>query len=78
MDCQTILVPSGDGKGYTIEAAIPWEAIGITPKVGTKFLFDIGIDDSTDGKLRQHQIMWNGTKENSGDRTHWGTATLLQ
>jgi len=76
--CDTIIVPSGDGKGYTLEAAIPWEALGITPKVGAKLLFDIGINDSTDGKLRQHQIMWNGTNRNSGDRTHWGTGTLLE
>ena len=50
----------------------------MTPKVGAKLLFDIGIDDSTNGEGRQHQIMWNGTERNSGDRTHWGTITLLE
>jgi len=76
--CDNIMIPNGDGKGYTLEVAIPWEALGTTPKVGTKILFDIGINDSVDGKDRQHQIMWNGTQRNSGDRTHWGTATLLE
>ena len=76
--CETIIVPGGDGKGYTLEAAIPWDALGVTPTAGLKLLFDIGIDDSANGEYRQHQIMWNGTQENSRDRTHWGTATLLQ
>ena len=74
--CETMIVPGG--SGYTLEAAIPWDSLGVVPKVGTRLLFDLGIDDSTNGGSRQHQIMWNGTERNSGDRTHWGTITLLE
>ncbi len=76
---ETLIVPGSDEKGYTLEAAIPWKALGVTaPKAGVDLLFDIGIDDSVDGKNRQHQIMWNGTDKNSGDRTHWGHIKLLE
>jgi len=75
-DTQTLIV-AGSG-GYTLETAIPWKALGITPKPGVEFLFDIGINDSVNGDGRQHQIMWNGTDKNSGDRTHWGRIKLLE
>jgi hypothetical protein len=62
-----------------METAVPWKALGVTdPKAGLEILFDIGINDSVDGKGRQHQIMWNGTDKNSGDRTHWGRIKLLE
>jgi hypothetical protein len=75
--CETFLVPGSDGKSYTLEAGIPWEALDVTPKVGTTLLFDIAIDDSSNGQMRNRQITWNGTDKNSGDRTHWGTAKLM-
>ncbi|MCY3020233.1 MAG: hypothetical protein NTW87_14540 [Planctomycetota bacterium] len=70
--------PGVDGKSYTIEAAIPWSALGVKPEVGRELLFDLGVDDSTDGKARRCQLMWNGTAKNSGDRTHWGRLRLNQ
>jgi len=74
---EALIVSGGDGKGYTLEAAIPWKALGVAaPKPGLELLFDIGIDDSV-GADRVHQIMWNGTDKNSGDRTHWGRIKLL-
>ena len=75
---ETLIVPGSDGKSYTLEAAIPWQALGLTPKAGTEILFDIGIDDSVNGDGRQRQLMWNGTDKNSSDRTHWGHAKLLE
>jgi hypothetical protein len=75
--CETMLVPGSDGKSYTLEAAIPWEALGIKPQVGQELRFDVGINDSTDGTDRRVQLMWNGTGKNSGDRTHWGRLKLL-
>jgi hypothetical protein len=73
---EAIIVP-GD-KGYTLQAAIPWKALGVTePKAGLELLFDIGIDDAVTSD-RVHQIMWNGTDKNSGDRTHWGRIKLLE
>jgi len=71
-----LIIPGGGGKSYTLEAAIPWAALGIKPQVGQELLFDLAINDSSDGKIRRAQLMWNGTAKNSGDRTHWGLAKL--
>ena len=76
-ECEALVIPGGDGKSYTLEVAIPWEALGIKPQVATEFLFDLAIDDSANGTSRRAQLMWNGTDKNSGDRTHWGRAKLL-
>lgn len=67
-----------DGKGYTLEAAIPWSAIAIEPKEGLELLFDLGVDDSPDGKGRRAQIMWNGVARNSSDRGAWGRLVLVR
>ncbi len=75
--CDTIVVPGSDGKSYTLEAAIPWEALGTKPQVGQELLFDLAIDASDDGLTRLVQLVWNGGSRDSGDRTHWGRIKLL-
>ncbi len=77
-ECKMHLAANADGKGYTLEAAIPFEALGFELKENMEFLFDIGVDDSENGKSRARQLMWNGTERNSGDRTHWGRAVLAK
>ncbi len=62
------------GEGYTLEAAIPLKALGLTPQTGREIRFDLAIDDSADGQRRDRQLMWNGIARNSGDRTAWGRA----
>ena len=74
--CATNLIPGGDGKSYTLEVAIPWTGLGVTPKPGQELLFDLAIDDDTGGRGRSRQITWNGTDKNSTDRTHWGRLKL--
>jgi hypothetical protein len=74
--CATNLIPGGDGKSYTLEVAIPWTGLGVTPKPGEELLFDLAIDDDTGGRGRSRQITWNGTDKNSTDRTHWGRIKL--
>ncbi|HEY0256300.1 MAG TPA: sugar-binding protein [Candidatus Methylacidiphilales bacterium] len=74
---KALVTPGGDQKSYTIEAAIPWEVIGIKPQAGTELRLDLAIDDSVNGQERSRQITWNGTDKNSGDRTHWGWLKLL-
>jgi hypothetical protein len=70
-------VTSNPGNsGYTLEAAIPFKALGFAPKAGRELRFDLGIDDSENGMRRVRQIMWNGIGRNSGDRTAWGFARL--
>ena len=75
-ECPMAVVPHGDGKGYTLEAAIPFSALNLNPKDGVKFRFDLSVDDSEDGHRRLRQLAWNGTNRNSGDRTAWGQAIL--
>jgi hypothetical protein len=65
-----------DGKGYTIEAAIPWSVLDVTPKEGLELLFDLAVDDSPDGRDRRAQLMWNGVARNSSDRGAWGRLIL--
>lgn len=65
------------GNGYVLKAAIPWESLAISsPKANQELLFDIGVDNSEDGKRRVCQLMWNGNGKNSGDRTWWGKLRL--
>ncbi len=49
---QMTVLPSVDGKGYTLEAAIPFDALGFAPKEGQEVLFDMAIDNSEDGSGR--------------------------
>ncbi len=74
--CEMAVAADVDGKGYTLEVAIPFKALGFTPKDGQQILFDLAVDDSADGKARVRQLMWNGTARNSGDRTVWGRAVF--
>jgi hypothetical protein len=68
---------TADGKGYVLDAAIPWTTINIDPSIGREFLFDFGFDDSEDGNNRKRQWEWNGTSKNNLDRGLWGQAKLV-
>lgn len=72
-----INVPSVDGSGYTMEAAIPWSALDIKPAEGSELIFDLAIDDAPQGGGRSRQLMWNGGSRNSGDRSYWGRLQLV-
>jgi hypothetical protein len=75
-DIETMVIPDADGKGYILEAAIPFEVIGVYPKTGDTILFDVALDDSTDGQKRLRQFVWNGIDRNSSERGQWGTAVF--
>ena len=70
---RTVVVPGPDGKSYTIEAAIPFSALGFTPKAGQEILFDLVVDDGGNGR---RMLAWNGTARDSRDRGSWGRATF--
>jgi len=76
--CTVISVPKVSGDGYTLEAAIPFAALGFTPKENQAIRFDIAIDDSADGKARIRQLVWNGSARDSGDRSGWATARFVK
>lgn len=69
-----------DGKGYVVEASIPFALLGLSaaPESGRTLRFDLGIDDSADGRIRLRQLMWNGSLRNSKDRGGWGKAVLVK
>ena len=73
---QMAVIPAAAANGYALEVAIPWSIIGVTPKEGLELLFDLAVDDSSDGKSRNCQLMWNGTARNSADRGAWGRLRL--
>lgn len=75
---ESLVLPNLDGQGYTLEAAIPFAALGFRPQADQEFLFDIGVDDSDTGTGRIRQIVFNGSARNSKDRGGWGRATLLK
>lgn len=72
------VMPAVNGLGYTLEAAIPFNSLGFKPTEGQTLAFDLAIDNSTDGRTRTAQLVWNGTARNSADRTHWGRALLTK
>lgn len=61
--------------GYSIEMAIPWSSLGVTPANGMNLALDIGINDSVNG-ARVGQLMWNGTSNNWQDPSNFGSASL--
>lgn len=77
-ECAMTVVPDVDGKGYTLEAALPFSSLGFTPKEGQEIMFDLAVDDSSDGKSRVRQLVWNGTARNSGDRSAWARAVFAK
>jgi hypothetical protein len=77
-DCMMVVLPDVDGKGYTLEASLPFAALGFTPREGLEIMFDLAVDDSADGKARLRQLVWNGTARNSGDRTAWARAVFAK
>lgn len=60
--------------GYTVELAIPWASLNITPARDITLGFDIGIndDDGNNGGNRDSQLMWNGTGNNWQDTSGFG------
>ena len=74
---ESSVMPSVDGKGYTLEAAIPWTALAVAPKEGQPLLFDLAVGNSADGKQRISQLVWNGGPRDSSDRSAWGHLTLV-
>ncbi len=75
--CQVVVTPTVDGHGYILESAIPFAALGFTPRENQTLRLDLAIDDGSGGG-RQRQLMWSGASRNSSDRTDWGRAKLIK
>jgi hypothetical protein len=59
--------------GYRVEAAIPWETLGVTGEAGRTLGFDLGVQ-------RRHEpsayLMWQGSADNWFDPSGFGRLTL--
>ncbi len=68
--------PAVEGTGYTLEAAIPWSALGIAAKENLELRLDLAIDDG-DGQGRTRQLVWSGGARTAELRTGWGRLQLV-
>jgi hypothetical protein len=63
--------------GYRMEIALPWSAIGATPKAGGTIGLDVHVNDN-DGSGREDKLMWSDTADLAhGDPRRFGKGTLL-
>jgi hypothetical protein len=67
--------PTSDGKGWVLEAAVPWTALGIAPRPGASLRFDLAVDDG-DGKRLLSRLAWSGGRDGITDRSTWGRLLL--
>jgi polygalacturonase len=63
--------------GYTVELAIPWSKLGVTPTANMTIGFDIGVNDDDNGSARDAQMMWNGTSNNYRNTSAFGHTVLV-
>jgi hypothetical protein len=62
------------GRGYRVELAVPWSALGLTPQEGMTFGFDVAIDD-VDAAGALTSTDWRGLNR-FNNPAGWGQATL--
>lgn len=62
--------------GYSVEVAIPWSGLGITPSQLVKIGFDVGLNDDDNGVERDGQMIWNGNGMNWGNTSAFGELVL--
>lgn len=62
--------------GYSVEMAIPWSSLGITPTIGMTIGFDVGYNDDDNGGGRDSQTMWAGTADNWSNTSAYGELKL--
>jgi len=55
----------GNNTGYTLEAAIPWTTIGVSPTDGNVIGIEIGINDDDNGSGRDSKLMWHTAVDDS-------------
>jgi len=62
--------------GYTVELAIPWSNLGVTPSPKMTIGFDVGNNNSDGPCGRNTQLMWHGTDQNWQDTSAFGDLVL--
>ncbi|MBK8805207.1 MAG: hypothetical protein IPO21_00595 [Bacteroidales bacterium] len=67
-----------NATGYTLEVAIPWTTIKLSPTVGATLGIDIAINDDDGGSSRENKIAWNATEDNGWQNPSvFGAADLV-
>lgn len=65
------------GEGYTLEAAIPWNDLGIAPEPGLQLGIALNVNDNdTPGTAVQEVMKSHVATRKYSDPTSWGTVTL--
>ncbi len=62
--------------GYSVELAIPWSNLGVTPAVNMTLGFDIGNNDDDNGGTRDSQLVWWGTINDYNNTSAFGHVVL--
>ena len=63
--------------GYSVEMAIPWSNLGVTPTPGMLIGFDIGNNDDDNAGTREHQSVWWGNSNNYNNTSAFGDLLLV-
>ena len=67
------------GDGYTLEAAIPWSNLGITPQSGLELGIALNANDNdTPGTAVQEVMMSHVATRKFSDPSSWGMVTLRE
>lgn len=45
--------------GYRLDVSIPWQLLGVKPRVGLSMGFDVHVNDDDNGHLRDAKMAWN-------------------
>jgi len=73
-------------QGYTVEAAIPWSVLEVTPppSVDQEIGLDVFVNDDDNGRYRDGQLAWSGADPEEPnpridqDPSLWGTITIKE
>ncbi|MFM7173945.1 MAG: glycosyl hydrolase, partial [Caldilinea sp.] len=52
-------------KGWAVEIAFPWSALGIIAQSGVHFGFDLHISDDDDDGAREHKLAWHADRDDA-------------
>src|SRR5258707_6176314 len=62
--------------GYSVELAIPWSNLGVTPTAGMTIGFDVGNNDDDNAGARDAQAVWWGNINDYNNTSAFGSLVL--
>ncbi len=77
---QTCALPisSDSERGYILEAALPWEVLGVQPQAGDEFGFAVVISDNDSDQAARQSLVGGVYGWKAADPTTWGALRLGQ